>query len=312
MLYPPIKPFDTQEIPVGDGHTLYVEQCGSPDGVPVVFLHGGPGGNITEDCRRFFDPNQYRVILFDQRGCGRSTPHASLENNTTEHLLQDLETLREHFGLERWMLFGGSWGSTLALLYAIRHPRRVDAMVLRGIWLLRQEDLDWIYGSQGARKLFPEFGNNFVKILPEAKRNNVIQGYYDILTGEDEIARMAACKAWGEWEARCCSLDPNPDVVQRLTEPHTALSFARTCCHYALNKGFIEENFILNNIQAIEKIPGYIIHGRYDAICPAENAWSLHKNWPNSELMLVRDAGHSATEPAIIDALIHATQMLIK
>lgn len=311
-LFPAIKPYDVQEFPVGDGHTLYLEQSGNPDGIPVLVIHGGPGAGTSDRNRRFFDPNEYRIILYDQRGAGRSIPHASLDNNATEDLLQDIEKIREHLGINRWVLFAGSWGATLALLYAQNHPTRVESMILRGIWLLRQEDIDWVYGPCGASKLFPEYYRKFCNHLPEELRDNLIGNYYKLLTGEDEIARLSAAKAWGEWEGRCCSLEPNPDIIERLTEPHTALAFARICSHYIVNKGFIPENNILDHMHLIEKIPGYIIHGRYDAICPAENAWLLHQSWPNSELIFVRDAGHSADEPALIDALVQATQRLIK
>lgn len=306
ILYPDIRTYAEHKLPVDDIHTLYVEECGNPEGIPVLFIHGGPGAGCSKYDRRFFDPERYRIILFDQRGCGRSTPHAALDNNTSEHLVNDIESIREHLKIERWVLFGGSWGSTLGLLYAETHHERVLGMILRGIFLCRAKDLHWFYQS-GADRIFPDYWQDYIAPIPEEERDNLIHAYYKRLTGANELAKMAAAKAWSSWEGHCATLRPNPDIVHMFTDPRVALSLARIESHFFYHKAFLAENQILANVEALEGIPGVIIHGRYDMICPLDNALELHEAWPNSELQIVRDAGHSAHEPSIVDALIKAT-----
>lgn len=308
-LYPPIKPNEQYQLTVDGLHTLYVEESGSKNGIPVLFVHGGPGAGCTPDDRRYFDPLLYRIILFDQRGCGRSTPYASIENNTTQDLIKDMEKIRQHFGISRWVLFGGSWGSTLSLLYAQKHPERVIAMILRGIFLNREKELKWFY-QNGANLVFPEYWEEFILPIPEEEREDMIAAYYKRLTGEDELARMNAAKHWSQWEGQCATLNPCKTVFERFTTSHTALSMALLETHYFINRGFLSENQILQNTYKLEGIPGIIVHGRYDMICPFENARALNQSWPASELYAVRDAGHSANEPGIRDALINATQSI--
>lgn len=308
-LYPEIKPYARHELAVEAPHVLYVDESGSPDGLPVVFIHGGPGAGCDALSRRFFDPHLYRIITFDQRGCGRSTPHASLENNTTWDLVADMELIRQHLNIDKWVLFGGSWGSTLSLAYAQSHPERVSALILRGIFLCRQQELEWFY-QQGASRLFPDFWQDYVAPIPVEERDNLIQAFYKRLTGADQIAQMHAAKAWSTWEGRTATLRPNPQVIDRFTESHRALSIARIECHYFVNNAFFEPNQLLNNMPSIAHLPGVIVHGRYDVICPLENAWELHKAWPNSELQIIRDAGHAASEVGITDALVRAADQI--
>ncbi len=306
LLYPEIKPYAHHDISVDDTHTLYVEESGDPEGVPILFIHGGPGAGASGYDRRFFDPEKFRIVIFDQRGSGRSKPHAELENNTTQDLISDIEKIREKLGIEKWCLFGGSWGSTLGLLYAEAHPERVSGMILRGIFLCRDADLHWFY-QHGAHHVFPDYWQDFIKPIPESERGNLMQAYYKLLTGDNELAKMAAAKAWSKWEGQCATLRPNPDVVTSYTDPHTATSLARIEAHYFMNKAFIDENQIIEHANKLEGIPGIIIHGRYDMVCPLDNAFTLHKAWPDSELQIIRDAGHSAHEPSIVDALVKAT-----
>ena len=305
-LYPPIQPYVTHSLAVGDGHVLHVEECGTMTGIPVVFLHGGPGGGIEPFHRQFFDPEIYRIVLFDQRGSGRSTPHASLDNNTTQDLVADIERVREHLGIDKWLVFGGSWGSTLALVYAETHPQRVSGLVLRGIFLCREQDIHWFY-QDGASHLYPDYWQDFLDPIPEAERGNLLQAYHRRLTGDDEVARMAAAKAWSVWEGRCATLHGRAEVVEHFAKPHTALSLARIEAHYFVNHSFLEPNQILANIDRLQGIPGVIVHGRYDAICPLQQAWDLHQAWPEAELKIVGGAGHSASEPGNVDALVSAT-----
>lgn len=305
--FPPIKPYATHEIAVAEPHTLYVEECGSPDGIPVLFVHGGPGGGCSEDNRRYFDPNVYRIILFDQRGAGRSTPHAELEDNNTHALVSDMEIIREKLGVDKWILFGGSWGSTLSLVYAIMHPDKTSGLILRGIFLNRQQDMDWLFNGAGANAIFPDYWEDFVQTIAPEKQNNLVPAYYDLLTGKDEVSKMAAAKAWATWEARCCTLLPNEHVVEAFQNPHMALSLSRIEAHYFVNNCFLEKDFILNNVDKLKNIPGIIVHGRYDIVCALENAWLLNKAWPESQLNIIRDAGHASIEPGIIDGLIRAT-----
>ena len=311
VLFPEIKPYKRQQLKVSDIHELYVDEAGNPDGIAVLFVHGGPGAGCDSSSRRFYDPEVYRIITFDQRGCGRSTPHGGLDENTTQDLVADMETIREHLKVEQWVLFGGSWGSTLSLLYAQQFPGRVSALILRGIFLGRQSDLDWFY-KDGANRIFPDYWDEFMKAVPEAERSDLITAYYSRLTGEDELARMAAAKSWSAWEGNCSKLHPSAEVMAKITKPHNALALSRIETHYFINKCFIDENQILKNMGIITDIPGLIIHGRYDIVCPLNNAMDLHHLWNNAELHIVRDAGHSASEPGNVNALIRATQEIAK
>jgi len=295
-LYPEIKPYARHELAVEEPHVLYVDESGSPDGLPVLFVHGGPGGGCDALSRRFFDPTLYRIITFDQRGCGRSTPHASLENNTTAHLIADMQRIREHLGIDKWVLFGGSWGSTLSLAYAQRYPEHVHALILRGIFLCRPQDLAWFY-QEGASRLFPDYWQDFLSPIPLEERDDLMQAFYRRLTGNDQIAQMHAAKAWSCWEGRTATLRPNHNVVERFADAHRALSMARIECHYFVNQAFLEPDQLLRDMPKIAHLPGIIVHGRYDAICPLDNAWALHQAWPNSELQIIRDAGFAP--PAI-------------
>lgn len=310
VLFPEIRTFNEHRLQVSALHNLYIEESGSPDGVPVLFVHGGPGAGCSKYDRRFFDPEQYRIILFDQRGAGNSTPHATLEENTTADLLADMERIRVHLGIEKWLLFGGSWGSTLSLLYAEAHPERVSGMILRGIFLCREQDLQWFY-QEGAHRVFPDYWQEYLAPIPEQERHNLIDAYHTRLTGPNELAKMAAAKAWSTWEGRCATLRPNPDVVQHFCDPHVALSLARIEAHYFVNNAFIETDQIIRNAAALEGIPGIIIHGRYDMVCPLDNATALSEAWPEAELHIVRDAGHSSHEPSIVDALVKATNNML-
>lgn len=305
-LFPDIIPYIRHSLVVDLPHTLYVEECGNPAGIPVVFLHGGPGAGCEPYHRRFFDPEKYRIILFDQRGCGRSTPHAELRNNTTQDLIADIERIREHLGIERWVLFGGSWGSTLALVYSQAHPDRVSGMILRGIFLCSRREIEWFY-QEGANRIFPDYWEDFLQPIPRHEHNDMLHAYYRRLTGTDEVARMSAAKAWSRWEGRTASLIPNKEVVKHFSNPFTALSLARIECHYFVNNTFLEPDQILQNMKRISHIPAIIVHGRYDVICPIDSAWALHKVWPQSELHIIANAGHSASEKGIIDALVKAT-----
>ena len=305
-LFPEIKPYARHDLAVDKLHTLYIEECGVPEGIPVLFVHGGPGAGCSKHDRRFFDPEKYRIILFDQRGSGRSRPHAELENNTTQHLIDDIEAIRQLLDVDRWVLFGGSWGSTLSLLYAQAHPDNVLGMVLRGIFLAREQDLSWFYQA-GADRIFPDYWKDFLHPIPASERHDLMNAYYRILTSSNEIARMSAAKAWSMWEGRCATLRPNPEVVNSFTDPHLAVSLARIEAHYFVNQAFIASNQVLENMAQIEKTPGIIIHGRYDMVCPLDNAIALYEHWGESELHIIRDAGHASREPSITDALIKAT-----
>jgi len=305
-LYPPSQPFAKQNLAVDERHILYLEQSGNPSGFPALFLHGGPGAGCEAYHRRFFDPNRYRIILFDQRGCGRSTPHADLMDNTTWDLVADIERIRQHLGIERWLVFGGSWGSTLALAYAENYPHRVAGLILRGIFLCRPEEIHWFY-QEGANKVFPDYWEDFLKPIPEAERHDLLHAYHRLLVGDDEVKRMAAAKAWSIWEGRTASLQPNESVVDYFANPHTALSIARIECHYFVNRSFLEPNQLLEDAQELDGIPGVIVQGRYDLICPMTSAWELHQAWPDSVLKVIPDAGHSASEPGIRSALVEAT-----
>jgi len=306
-LYPEVKPYNKFRLQVSERHEIYVEECGNSHGIPVLVVHGGPGAGSDATMRRFFDTTHYRIILFDQRGSGRSTPHAELEENTTQNLLADMEAIRERLGIESWILFGGSWGSTLSLAYAECYPENVLALILRGIFLCRDQDLQWFY-QDGASHVFPDYWEDYVRLIPESERNDFISAYYKRLTGADDVMRMATAKAWSIWEARCATLRPNHDVVEHFADPHVAMSMARIEAHYFMNGIFLEPDQLLRDAPKLADIPGIIVHGRYDMICPLDNAHELHLCWPQSKLEIVRDAGHSALEPSIIDALVRATQ----
>ncbi|MGF1546633.1 MAG: prolyl aminopeptidase [Thiotrichales bacterium] len=308
-LYPTIESYSSAFLDVGDGHRLYLEQCGNPRGVPVVFLHGGPGAGCEPTHRRFFDPERYRIVLFDQRGAGRSTPHAALDYNTTAHLVADIERIRESLAIERWMVFGGSWGSTLALAYAEAYPRQVLGLVLRGIFLCRDEDINWFYQS-GADRLFPDYWQDYLDPIPAAERGDLLHAYHRRLTGTDEIARMRAAQAWSLWEGRTATLRANTRLANHFAEPFFALALARIECHYFVNHSFMRPNQLLAEAHRLSGIPGVIVHGRYDAICPVDQAWALHRAWPAAELQIVPDSGHSATEPGIAAALVRATDAM--
>lgn len=312
VLFPEIKPYKRHQLKVSEIHELYVDEAGNPDGLPVLFVHGGPGGACDASSRRFYDPAHYRIVTFDQRGCGRSTPHGSLEENTTQDLINDIEKIREYLEIEQFVLFGGSWGSTLSLLYAQQYPQHVHAMVLRGIFLCRQADFDWLYKEGGVNRIFPDHWNDFIKAVPDSERDDLLTAYYARLTGEDELARMAAAKAWAAWEGSCATLRPSAETMAKFTKPYNAMAISRIETHYFINKGFIEENQILQNMSRIKDIPGTIVHGRYDVLCPLDMAQLLHQNWPASELHIVRDAGHAASEPGTVDALIRATHDIVK
>ncbi len=311
VLLPAIKNYAQHTLDVGKGHSLYVEESGSPEGIPVLFVHGGPGAGCTTDDRRYFDPERYRIIIFDQRGCGRSTPYGSLEHNTTKELIKDMEVIRKHLGVKKWMLFGGSWGATLSLLYAQKHPEHVSGMVLRGIFLARDSDLAWFY-QDGANHVFPDFWQEFITPIPEEERDDFIQAFYSRLNGDDELARMNAAKHWSTWEGQCATLHPCKNVLERFTNTHTAMSLSLIETHFFVNKCFIEPNQILRDAYKLEGIPSIIVHGRYDMICPLDNAYLLHQAWPGSELHIIRDAGHSAAEPGITDALVNACEQMAR
>jgi proline iminopeptidase len=306
-LYPPIEPYRTGRLRVSDIHELYFEESGNPNGKPVVFLHGGPGSGTEGKQRRFFDPARYRIVLFDQRGCGRSTPFASLEQNTTWELVADLEKLREHLGISQWQVFGGSWGSTLALAYAQTHPDRVSELVLRGIFLLRKWEIDWFY-QEGASRIFADAWEDYVKPIPPGERDNLLRAYQRRLTSDDPKVRQEAATAWSLWEGRTSALRPNPDLIAKFGADEFALSLARIECHYFLNAGFLErDGWLLDNVGRIRHIPAVIVQGRYDVVCPMQSAWELHRAWPEAELRLVPDSGHSAFEVATASALVEAT-----
>jgi proline iminopeptidase len=308
-LYPDIRPHVQHSLAVEPPHVLHVEECGNPDGLPVLFVHGGPGAGCEPYHRRFFDPDLYRIILFDQRGCGHSTPHAEIEGNTTPALVADMEAIRAHLGLDRWMLFGGSWGSTLSLAYAEAHPERVLGLILRGILLCRPHEIRWFY-QEGASRLFPDYWEAYLEPIPETERSDLVRAYYSRLTSDDEVARMAAAKAWSLWEGRTASLLPREEVINHFADPFTALSLARIECHYFMHDSFLEPDQLLRDAHRLAGIPGIIVHGRYDAICPLENAWQLAHAWPDAELQIIPDAGHAASEPGIVDALVRATNSL--
>jgi proline iminopeptidase len=306
-LYPEIEPFDQGMLQVSALHTLYYEQSGNPEGKPVVFLHGGPGGGTNSKCRRFFDPAVYRIVLFDQRGCGRSTPHAELEGNTTWDLVADIERLREHLGISAWQVFGGSWGSTLALAYAQTHPQKVTELVLRGIFMLRRWELEWFY-QKGCDALYPDAWETYLSVIPEAERGDLMSAYHRRLTSSDANVRTDAARAWSVWEGATSFLYQDTSHIASSVVDVFALAFARIECHYFVNGGFFEhDDQLLRNVDRIRHIPTTIVQGRYDVVCPIRSAWDLHRAWPEAELRIVQDAGHSAFEPGITHELLEAT-----
>ena len=311
QLYPELKPYREFFLPVTHGHSLYVELCGNPQGMPVVVIHGGPGGGCGPSSRRFFDPNDYHIILLDQRGAGRSLPHASLEANTTQHLIEDFELLRCELGISKWLLFGGSWGATLALAYAQAHPNRALGLILRGVFLGRQKDVDWIYEAGGASRMFADYWQVFQKPLINTDAEatgEMVNTYHKLLCGADELKRFAAAKAWAAWEGSIATLNPRPHLGDDFSDGHFALALARIECHYFVNQCFFEPNQLLKNMHKISHLPGIIVHGRYDMICPAEQAFEVHALWQACQLHIVRDAGHAQQEPGIVDNLIKATR----
>ena len=306
-LYPEIEPFESGLLKVSALHTLYYEQSGNPNGKPVVFLHGGPGGGTSPKCRRFFDPVIYLIVLFDQRGCGKSTPHAELTDNTTWDLVADIERLRGHLAIDRWQVFGGSWGSTLALAYAQTHPDKVTELVLRGIFMLRRWELEWFY-QKGCDALYPDAWETYLNAIPEAERGDLISAYHRRLTSVDPKTRTDAARAWSVWEGATSFLWQDPSHIESSAEDEFALAFARIECHYFVNGGFFEhDDQLLRNVDRIRKIPTVIVQGRYDVVCPLRSAWDLHRAWPEADLHIVQDAGHSAFEPGITRELLEAT-----
>ena len=307
-LFPTIEPFAVHRLDVSDLHQVYVEECGNPDGKPVIMIHGGPGAGCSPNMRRYHDPKHYRIILFDQRGCGRSTPHAELRDNTTWDLVADMERIRAHLGIERWQLFGGSWGSTLALAYAETHPERVTELLLRGIFTLRRSELLWFY-QEGASWLLPEAFEAYRSAIPADEQGDLIAAYHRRLTGSDPVAQLEAARAWSMWEGGALSLLPDPSRVAAFGSPHYALAFARIEAHYFVNRGFFErDDQLLAEAHRLKGIPGAIVHGRYDLCTPVANAIDLHRVWPEAELEIVPDGGHAMSEPGILDALVRAAE----
>ncbi len=309
-LYPPIEPYRTGRLRVSDQHVLYFEESGNPRGKPALFLHGGPGFGTDPSQRRFFDPSAYRIVLFDQRGSGKSIPHASLVDNTTWHLVADIEKLRQELGVEKWLVFGGSWGSTLALAYAETHPSRVTALVLRGIFLLRRSEIDWFY-QRGADALFPDAWEKYVEPIPAEERDQLVAAFHRQLTHDDPDVRLRAAKAWSVWEGSTSCLLPNQALVDKTASEALALSLARIECHYFMNDAWLEPpRDLLSNLGRIRHVPATIVQGRYDVVCPMETAWALHRAWPEADFRVVPDAGHSAGEPGTVHELVAATDRL--
>jgi len=310
-LFVETEPFGSGWLPTGSAHEFYYEECGAPDGKPVVVLHGGPGGAINPTMRRFFDPARWRVALFDQRGCGRSRPNASLEHNTTWDLVEDIERLRRHLGIDKWVVFGGSWGSTLALAYAIRHPERVSGLILRGVFLLTEREVRWFY-QDGASMLFPDAWARFIAPIPSTERHDLMAAYHRRLTDPDRRIQAQAASAWSQWEGDTLSLRGPQARPAKFSEVEFAIAFARIECHFFINRGFFsEDGWILKNIRAVRDIPGWIVQGRFDVVTPLESAWSLKQAWPEAHLDVIWDAGHASTEPGIVDALVRATDQAL-
>ena len=304
--YPEIEPYNHGQLQVSKLHSIYFEESGNPNGQPAVFVHGGPGGGTSPDHRRYFDPAHYRIILFDQRGCGKSTPHASLEENTTWDLVADMEKIREHLGIEKWLVFGGSWGSTLSLAYAETHPERVTHLVLRGIFLVRKWEIDWLY-QRGADAIFPDLWEDYLKPIPPSERGDILSAYHRQLTSADRAVQFAAARAWSTWEGSTSKLLVDPEMVDHYSDEDFAIAFARIECHYFINKGFMVEGQLLRDIENIRHIPSVIVQGRYDVVCPMRSAWDLHRAFPEAKLIITPTSGHSAFEIENRSALIEAT-----
>jgi len=310
-LFPTIEPFDFGYLKKGV-HEIYYEQCGNPNGKPAIFIHGGPGGGCGKFSRRFFNPKKYRIILFDQRGCGKSKPHTCLEDNTTWHLIEDIESIRDKLNIKKWLVFGGSWGSTLGIAYAQKHPDRVSQMVLRGIFMLRQKELQWFY-QYGASEIYPEAWEGFLEEIPEEERYNLIEAYRKIFYGKNKKKKLSAARAWSKWEASSSFINHNPNAVNDSINAEFALAFALIENHYFVNKGFLDnENQLLDNVDIIRDIPAVIIQGRYDTVCPPTTAYELHSRWPASDLIIAPFSGHSALEEEITHELIKATNKFLK
>ncbi|WP_150467855.1 prolyl aminopeptidase [Francisella sp. SYW-9] len=309
-LYPDIEPYNEEFLKVSEIHTIYFEECGNPTGKPVVFIHGGPGGGISPGARQYFNPEKYRIILVDQRGCGKSTPFAELRENTTSDLINDFEKIRSKLGIDKWMIFGGSWGSTLGLAYAQAHPEVVTELVLRGIFLGRRKEISWLY-QHGASEVFPDMWEQYIAPIPEKDRGDFISAYHTLLTGDDEELKRKAAIAWSVWEGSTSKLYIDQESVDRFSDEDFSLAFARIENHFFKNQLFLEEAQLLKNAHKIRNIPGIIVQGRYDMVCPTASAWDLHKAWPEARLEIIPDAGHSATEPGIIDALVKATDSFV-
>lgn len=307
QLYPEIKPFARHKLRVDDVHELYVDESGTRDGIPVVFLHAGPGSGCEFDSRCFFNPAKYRIILFDQRGSGRSTPHGELHNNTTADLVSDMEKVRDFLGVEKWVLFGGGFGSTLGLSYAQANPDRVLGLVLRGVFLGTEEEIRWVY-QDGTSRFFPDHWEDFTTPVPAAERDDMVAAYARKMHGTDELARMGAAKAWSSWTGHCATIQPNQRLIKYYADSHRALARCRIGTHYFANQCFLEDGQLLSNMSLIQHLPAIVVHGRFDMVCPLESAFALYRAWPGSQLFIIRDAGHAATEPSIIDALIRATR----
>ncbi|KAI8793571.1 probable proline iminopeptidase [Biomphalaria glabrata] len=308
-MYPPIEPYDTGFLKVSEIHTIYYEQSGNKEGNPVVFVHGGPGSGTNPIERSFFDPEAYRIILFDQRGAGKSTPSAELKENTTWDLVEDMEKLRKHLAIDRWVVFGGSWGSSLSLAYSETHPENVKALIVRGIFTLRREELEWFYEGKGANMLFPDYWEEFVNFIPEVERGSLMNAYYRRLTSEDEEIKCRASQIWSKWEQATSHLFINQEKLEKpFSQKLWALQFARIECHYFIHGGFFKyENQLIKDVDKIRHIPGTIIQGRYDVICPMDTAWQLHKNWPEAEFIIAPDCGHNSQEPGIRTLLLNAS-----
>jgi proline iminopeptidase len=307
-LFPNIEPFNTFHLPVSDLHTIYVEESGNKNGKPVIFLHGGPGGGVDPKYRRYFNPDKWHIIMFDQRGCGKSTPFAELKENTTWDLVDDIEKIRNYLSIDRWVIYGGSWGSTLSLAYSQTYPDSCKALILRGIFLVRKKEIHWFY-QEGASKIFPDNWQSFVAPIPIEKRNNLLEAYYNLLIGEDSSKKIEAAKAWSTWEGSTVRLIQDKDFIGDFSDEKFAEAFARIECHYFMNNAWFDsDNHLIENVDKIRHIPAVIVHGRYDVICPVENAWELHQAWPESELHIIPDAGHSIFEEGIKDKILEYTE----
>jgi proline iminopeptidase len=308
-LYPEIAPYNEAYLSVSDQHRLWYGEYGNPNGLPAVFLHGGPGSGCEAYHPRFFDPERYRIVLLDQRGAGRSRPHACLKDNTTQDLIDDLETLRTHLKIEQWVVFGGSWGSTLGLAYTQAHAQRVLGLILRGVFLCRDEDIKWFY-QQGASEIFPDYWQAYEAVIPESERGDMVAAYYQRLTSDDTEIQLKAAQEWSIWEGNTSTLIPKAEVRAHFGDPQIALSLARIECHYFMNNSYLSPNQLIENAAKLASVPGYIVHGRYDVVCPIDQAYALHQVWPQAKFTIAPTSGHSATEVEIVDALVQATNEL--